>query len=112
MPHEKLGEWANRFVALVVCVTMSFMTSSFWAEEAAVRSYDDIPKTEVSDVHRNLILGMMGYMIYDVAICLFVETELSFTFLAHHFAGLFSHLLVLGCGDGLAYVFLRFWHTK
>ena len=43
---------------------------------------------------------MIGYIIYDFVICLFVESELSYLFLLHHIIGAVSHYLVLSFRDG------------
>ncbi|KAJ9443865.1 hypothetical protein DIPPA_31846 [Diplonema papillatum] len=105
-PHDKRMEFANRIVAtcnsvyILTFAIVDWMDSPMlWQPNSAGKISYTKPPTAVAEWG---IKAMCGYIVYDFAICLFVETELSLMFLFHHVIGLTSHLLILGYNDGLS----------
>eukprot|EP01063_Lacrimia_lanifica_P040639 TRINITY_DN929_c0_g4_i1.p2 TRINITY_DN929_c0_g4~~TRINITY_DN929_c0_g4_i1.p2 ORF type:complete len:205 (+),score=68.56 TRINITY_DN929_c0_g4_i1:412-1026(+) len=75
---------------------MSCLAFSYWKENTAVEWKKDIEPFEYM-----CISFMIGYILYDLVVCLFVESEITALFLIHHLSGITSHLLVLMRMDGL-----------
>ena len=102
LSEDERGEWNGRLVAFVICVTASITDAVFWADaiETNTFQFTAFPFTKF---FYNFISAMTGYLIYDVAICLFLEREISYTYLSHHIAGIISHVLVLSTADAAGY---------
>eukprot|EP01059_Diplonema_ambulator_P031963 TRINITY_DN6047_c0_g1_i1.p1 TRINITY_DN6047_c0_g1~~TRINITY_DN6047_c0_g1_i1.p1 ORF type:complete len:294 (+),score=73.51 TRINITY_DN6047_c0_g1_i1:51-884(+) len=97
-PDARKWEWANRVVAMLVCVSMSICMAWYWFTKGEL-TWDDASSVPLFE--DRCMKFMVGYLLYDLVICVFVESEITVLFLVHHIIGLVSHMLVLLTGDGI-----------
>eukprot|EP01060_Flectonema_neradi_P012422 TRINITY_DN1923_c0_g1_i1.p1 TRINITY_DN1923_c0_g1~~TRINITY_DN1923_c0_g1_i1.p1 ORF type:complete len:304 (+),score=41.13 TRINITY_DN1923_c0_g1_i1:59-913(+) len=95
---SKRGEIANRVTAIVNCFIIIAFTAIYWLEKKD--GYWTPDEAELTDLQFSAHSVMIGYIIYDFVICVFVESEISYLFLLHHIIGALSHYVVLCYRDG------------
>eukprot|EP01064_Diplonema_japonicum_P033443 TRINITY_DN6595_c1_g2_i2.p1 TRINITY_DN6595_c1_g2~~TRINITY_DN6595_c1_g2_i2.p1 ORF type:complete len:294 (+),score=44.67 TRINITY_DN6595_c1_g2_i2:69-884(+) len=98
-PDFKKWEWSNRIVALCVCSWMTVCTAWYWTQKEDLFIWD--AEETIPLFQQSCIQFMVGYVLYDLVICFFVESELTYLFIVHHVLGAVSHLIVLTYGDGI-----------